>query len=188
MQLKKKQKLFDGMSHFLKRPGVEDIFIFGSFVKGKDTPGDIDICLSMEGSNGSLTEEIAAFLKKEAGLSAHFTRTRFALMLADRELWKSIFHEAYSIRHKGFVAKLMGLEPFVLAEYSLKGLSLSQKQIFSHALNGTGGRESFLKDINAKRIGRGAMIIPNESVEKARSFLDTWKADYGFKRIYSEGF
>lgn len=185
MQLKKKQKLFDGMGKFLKRAEVEDIFVFGSFVKGKDNPEDIDICLSMAESGSALAEEIAAYLGKEAGLIAHFTRTRFALMLTDRELWKSIIHEGYSIRHREFVAKLMGMDPLVLAEYSPKGTP-SQKQIFSHAMNGTGGRESFLKDIHAKRIGRGVMVVPDEFVEKARSFLDTWKADYNFKRIYAE--
>lgn len=185
MQLKKKQKLLEGLGKFLKRKGVEDIFVFGSFVKGKDNPNDIDICLSMPETNAALADEIAAFVKKEAGLDAHFTLTHFALMLADRELWKSIVHEGFSIRHMEFVAKLMGMEPLVLAEYSPKGTP-SQKQIFSHAMNGTGGRESFLKDIHAKRIGRGVMIVPNEYLEKARSFFDTWKADYNFKRIYAE--
>ncbi|MFH1065523.1 MAG: nucleotidyltransferase domain-containing protein [Nanoarchaeota archaeon] len=185
MQLKKRQKLFDGLWKFLKKEGVEDIFLFGSFVKGKERPNDIDICLSMKENNESLTDEIALFVKKETGMVVHFTHTCFALMLSDRELWKSILHEGYSIRHKEFVAKLMGMEPFVLAEYSLKGTA-SQKQIFSHAMNGTGGRESFLKDIHAKRIGRGVMVVPNDYVENARSFLDTWKADYNFKRIYAE--
>jgi predicted nucleotidyltransferase len=186
MQSKKKQKLFEGLGKFLKRAGVEDIFVFGSFVKGKEIPNDIDICLCMPEGGAAITDEISTFLKKEAGLSAHFTQTGFSLMLSDRELWKSILHEGYSIRNREFASKLLGMVPFVLVEYKLGGISSSQKQIFSHAMNGTGGRESFLKDIHAKRIGRGVMIVPNEYVEKARSFLDTWKADYNFKRIYTE--
>lgn len=185
MQSKKRQKLFEGLGKFLDRKGVEDIFLFGSFIKGKDNPNDIDICLSMPEPNAALADEIAIFVKKEAGLDAHFTHTHFALMLGDRELWKSIIHEGYSIRHREFVAKLIGMNSFVLAEYSPKGTP-SQKQIFSHAMNGTGGRESFLKDIHAKRIGRGVMVVPNDYLEKARSFFDTWKADYKFKRIYAE--
>ncbi|MDI6737769.1 MAG: hypothetical protein QME12_04615 [Nanoarchaeota archaeon] len=186
MQSRKRQKLLEGLGRFIKREGLEDIFVFGSFVKGKDIPGDIDICLCMAKENSIMADEISAFLKKEAGLSAHFTRTQFALMLVDRELWKSILHEGYSIRNREFVARLMGMDTFVLAEYKLGAISSSQKQIFSHAMNGTGGRESFLKDIHAKRIGRGVLVVPNEYVENARSFFDTWKADYNFRRIYAE--
>ena len=52
------------------------------------------------------------------------------------------------------------LKQFIIYSYNLSSLSSIQKQSFSHALHGTGGRDSFLKTVQGLRLGKNTVAVP----------------------------
>jgi len=179
----KKPKLKNICQRILKNKELEDIFIIGSFVKGKEKARDIDLCFIFNNYNDKIIKDAYDDFNKN-NLNVHITKTKFNNMLEDASLWKTILHEGYSIKKKKNVSEVLNITPYFLFEYSLKVLNKIKKQIFSHALYGTGGRESFLKLNNGFKTGKGSIIVPIKNSERIREFFDTWNVVYKARRIW----
>jgi len=164
---------------WLKKKEIEDIFIFGSAIKGKRDVGDIDVIVIFKEFSEKLWKEI----NKTEG-KYHFSKTNFSKILDEPTLWQSLLHEGYSLKHNDMIYDIIGMKSFFLFEYQLDKLSRTQRQIFSHALYGSGGRESFLKSINGEKFGSMKVIVPAGWSEEMRSFFDTWDLVYTVRRIW----
>lgn len=81
----------------------------------------------------------------------------------------------------------MGLVKTIIYTYSLKNLKQVQKQSFSHALYGTGGRESFLITVKGRRLGKNSILIPSRYADNFERFLNAWKADFKKLEVFIEG-
>ncbi len=99
------------------------------------------------------------------------------------ELWKTLIHEGFSVKFNKLLSELFSLTAKQMFIFDTKFLNKTDKQRFSHALSGTGGRTSFLKLIKGEKVG-SSIIVPIENAEEARSFLDDWKINYSVRRIY----
>jgi len=168
---------------FLKNKEIEDILVFGSFVKGKEEARDIDLCFVFSSYNDELIKKAYEKFEKN-NINTHITKTKFSNLLEDPGLWNTLIHEGFSIKNGKNLSVILNLNPYFLFEYNLKSLDKIKKQIFSHALYGTGGRENFLKGINGLKLGRNVIIIPLEKSEKMRAFLETWNIVYKVRRIW----
>ena len=63
---------------------------------------------------------------------------------------------------------------FILYTYNLKGLHNSRKQGITHSLYGSGGRKSFLEQVQGLRLGRNNIIIPTEKEKQMDEFFHKW--------------
>jgi len=178
-----KQKLISICKKYLKNRDIDDIIIVGSFLRSKEKVTDIDIYIVLNKENPKLIKEFYN-ISKEKGIPTHINKTKFSHLLGDILVWKTILHEGFSIKENKFISEVLGMRPFVLINFDLLKLNKTKKQSFSHALYGTGGRESFLKSINGKKVGKSAIAIPIENIDKIREFLDNWKVDYNISRIW----
>lgn len=167
----------------LKNKELDDILIIGSFVKGKENPGDIDLCFIFNKYNDGLIKKAYSLFEKK-NLTVHITKTRFSNLFIEPQLWQTIIHEGYSVQNKQEVSKLLNMQPFMLFEYNLKNLDATKKQTFSHALYGTGGRVSFLGLNKGSKLGKSSVIVPIETSEQIREFLNTWGIVYKVRRIW----
>ena len=179
----KKQKLINICKSFLKKKEIDDIFLFGSFVKGKELARDIDICFIFNEFNDNLIKEAYSQFEKDK-LPVHITKTKFSYITEDPALWSSLIHEGYSIKKDSFVSNILSIKPYFLFQYELKNLDKTKKESFSHSLYGTGGRKSFLAEFKGERAGRNSILMPADSSEELRSFFETWKIVYKVKRVY----
>lgn len=150
-------------------------------MKGKEQPKDIDICLIGEEITGELMQEIEKKLKEE--IEVHITKTRYKNVFEDVALWKTLLHEGFSVKKQKYLAELFEMQSFFLFTYSLQNLSITKKQIFSHALSGTKTNEGILKVCKGEKIGRNAVLIPEQKEEEMRAFLETWNVVYNIKRV-----
>ena len=114
----------------------------------------------------------------------HFTKTRFSQFLEDPLLWQTLIHEGYSLKHKKMISDVMGMNSFFLFEYELDNINRVQRQTFSHALYGSGGRESFLKSVDGRKLGSKKVVVPFDRSEEMRDFFNTWNLRYTVKRIW----
>ena len=71
-------------------------------------------------------------------------------------------------------SKEQGLVALLLYTYNLKGIEPIKKQSFTHALYGTGGRKSVLKEIGGYKIGRNSVVIPLEKQRVLDEFFSVW--------------
>ncbi len=184
MALKKSwniQKFKENCRKLLKNKNIEDIVIFGSAVKGKENPADVDICLIGEQITVETVQEIEK--KLQDTIKVHITKSKYNNLLEDVMLWKTLLHEGYSVRKQQYLAKLFQMQSFFLFTYNLQNLSLTKKQIFSHALQGTKTNQGILKQCNGEKIGKSAVLIPEEKAEEIRAFLETWNVVYSVRRV-----
>lgn len=152
---------------------VFDIVLFGSSVKGKTKPEDIDIAVIF--SSKLSQNNINKILSHFKGFHAEYI---FLGELYRETLWPTILQEGYSLIHSEFIYKILGFGSSFLFMYGLKGLNNVSKSRFSHALFGRAEKEGLLFEVGGKQIGRGCISVPVENSEKIRSFFETWKISY----------
>ena len=109
-----------------KYPNINDIIVFGSSVKGKQAPKDIDIALIVNKKEISLSGEIKEDLKNknldiEMLLPEEVYQTRLGL---------SLISEGFSIRCGKFLREQLNLRPQKIYIYELKQLTQTQKVFF----------------------------------------------------------
>lgn len=150
-------------------------------MKGKEQPKDVDICLIGEEITRDLIQEIEKKLKGE--MEVHITKTKYKNLFEDVSLWKTLLHEGFSVKKQKYLAELFEMQAFFLFTYSLQNLIITKKQIFSHALQGTKTNEGILKLCKGEKIGRNAILVPEEKAEELRAFLETWNVIYSIKRV-----
>lgn len=167
------------LTNWLKRKEIEDIIVFGSALKGKRDVNDIDVAIVFNEFSLQLWNEINKIDGKY-----HFSKTSFSKFLEEPLFWNTLIHEGYSLKHKEMVSDIIGMKSYFLFEYELNNLSRTQRQILSHSLYGSGGRESFLKSVDGEKLGAKKVKVPSDKSEEMRSFFDTWNLVYTVKRIW----
>lgn len=158
--MKKLEKLLKKYSQ------IEDIVVFGSAVKGKEMPKDIDIAVIMKDRDIDLFRKIKdelVDLHLELVISSSLLRNRLSL---------NILLEGYSVDKHAFFRETLGLKPVKLFIYTLVGFERSKKSLFSMALTKN------LKKVKGKRLAPGAVIIPIGKSGYFNEFLETWKIKY----------
>ena len=138
---------------------VLDILLFGSFVKGRLSPEDIDIAVLDLGVERSLLKkEILTFL---AHADIQFVRFEDYT----KGLWLTLLREGYSVKYGKYLHELYQVQPSVLYSYSLQGLNASQKVMFV-PLSLSSEFADFLKhwnlDIDAKEYGLMPLLRKEE--------------------------
>lgn len=157
----------------LKKYKLNDIVIFGSFVRGKFNPNDLDIALIVKNENKELIfnaeNEIKSICEKSDIIILNFDEIY-------EPLFASIFKEGFSILKEEFFYNLHGVEPLKLYKYSIKFLNPVQKVQFERGLN------KIIKSINGVKIVRSVVLVPLNLSEEFEEFLKTWKIHFETER------
>lgn len=150
---------------------VEDIIIFGSFVKGRDIPKDIDLAFIVKEKDIKLVQ----LIKKELNLNKAHLEFINIEDLYSNSLFLSLINEGYSIKKDNFLRKILKTTPMRLYTYDLKHLDKSKKTLFGMALKKT------LKKIKGEKVSIGAVLIPIDQTSYFEDFLDAWDMKYKTK-------
>jgi len=144
---------------------LDDIIIFGSIVKGRIEPKDIDLAL---------------LIKNELDITKIKQDIKSISSIADIEvvnsiynlLWVVLIREGFSVRKNKFLFEIYKLEPIVLYKYSLKKLNPVEKVQF------TRGIKRVLKDTRGKFLSRSVVLVPINKKIEFDEFLSTWNLFY----------
>ncbi|MDI6737563.1 MAG: hypothetical protein QME12_03535 [Nanoarchaeota archaeon] len=154
---------------------LEDIIFFGSFVKGKSKPKDMDVALLVCRKDESLINEIEKeILKNLQGLKADFTV--FTLKEIYSEVWLSVITSGFSVSRGAFLREAYGIAPCKLYKYALTSLSPVQRVQFSRGL------KAVSEETKSTRVSRAIVIVPLENSERFEEFLKTWDIDFETRR------
>ncbi|MEK6864654.1 MAG: nucleotidyltransferase domain-containing protein [Nanoarchaeota archaeon] len=162
-------ELKKNLKHILKRyKQVADIIIFGSYVKGRKIPKDIDLAIMAKEKNLDLPRQIKKDIPWE-NVHLEFIRTG---ELYSNPLFISLLNEGYSIKEGAFIRDILGLSPKRLYKYDLKHLEQTKKVMFATAVN------KILKKTGGEKIGNGAVLIPLSNASYFEDFLEIWGMKY----------
>lgn len=149
---------------------IKDIVIFGSFVKNKEEPEDIDIALIVEKKDINLISK----LKRDILVNIHITIITENEILTN-PLTLTLINEGYSIAKEDYIRNILKIKPMKLYAYNLLHLNSSNKTLFNISLKKT------LKKINGEKISPGSVLIPIEQTGYFEEFLDAWQMKYKTK-------
>lgn len=147
---------------------ITDIIIFGSYVKGRKIPKDIDLAIIVKEKDLVLPMQ----LKREIpwkNIHLEFIRTSD---IYSNPLFISLLNEGYSIKEDAFLRDISGISPKRLYKYDLKHLEQAKKVMFAHMLNRA------LKKIKGEKIGNGVVLVPLSSASYFEDFLEIWGLRY----------
>lgn len=160
-----------------------DIFIFGSSLKSKDKPKDIDLIALFRDKDYGKIEDILYKIKKTGEpLNLHIEPIIIDNLYKE-PVYKSILHEGFSIRNIQFLYDMLDFKSFLLITYNLKDKKASDKVRFSYALYGRKKGEGVLKSLNGKENGKGSILVPIGKEGIIRDFFTQWKVKFKEQRV-----
>lgn len=147
---------------------IKDFIIFGSFVKGKYTPKDVDVALVVDKKDISLVGEIKEKLKIKS-LDMEIIKPE---EIYQSRLGLTLISEGFSIKNNKFLREKLGISPMKIYTYEIKHLTQTQKVLFGRGLN------QIIKDVKGVKLGAGSIMIPINQSGKFEDFLNTWNLKY----------
>jgi predicted nucleotidyltransferase len=117
----------------LKLSSVYDVIVFGSYIKGKESPSDVDVAI--------ISDE--KFKLDMAGFHISFLKTDDFFKEVS-SLVNTLFREGYSLKNKKSFSEIYSFRNRVLFSYSLEGLTASEKVRAVNYLRGKSGEKGLV--------------------------------------------
>lgn len=159
---------------YKKNPEIIDIILFGSAVKGKKHPEDIDILVLF--SRAINHETLTYFEKMTKQYKFEVTGATYADLFSPKFLPRDTIFDGISLITKKTISEGFGYKSFVLFKYNLKGFTNSKRVRFFYALRGRYGT-GILKEMGY-RVGKDTFLIFSNKSEEFKKFLDSWGIEY----------
>lgn len=159
--------------------GITDIILFGSAVRGKELPRDLDILVLFK-DKVEVEKEYA--LRK---ILEHFY-PNISILSKTEKTWlnpafdarESILFEGKSLIFGQNLAQKYGFSSYGAFKYSFEGWDKLKKTKFYYALNGRGSQKGILTLLFGIKLSDSFILISLEKIEPFRDFLESWKAKY----------
>jgi len=176
---KMSKKLLSYLKEKLKKADlaeIVDIFLFGSAVKGKEFPQDIDLCIIFR--KKIIDKTIADIENKLKGLNVHISSLSIDnFFKKPHPLIKTLLIEGVSILNKKPFAENFGFSAYSLYSYSLSKLKPSKKVRFIYLLK---GRNSIgiVKKFDGEWIADTCFILPIQKDSEMLIILKKWQIPF----------
>lgn len=180
-ELLKNKEFSNIIKEYLIKPEIIDVILFGSIVKGKDKPGDIDLLILFSDSvkeTGNIVYEVRKKLEK---ISKGFE----VIGLRYNEISKpgffakeGILSEGFSLKTNKFLLENFGYINMVLFKYELGKLNKSKRMQFYYGLYGRGKENGLLRKTNSYKFSDSVVFSDIHKSEIIKEFFDKWKIKY----------
>jgi predicted nucleotidyltransferase len=169
---------------------IFDIVIYGSSVKGKKNPNDLDILFIF--LNNSLKERLEKIQIIKLDLIKKYNFNLDIKQILLKDLFSpsflartGIFLEGISIKNNNSFANTLGFNSYSLFTYDLSNLKHSEKVRFNYILAGR-NKTGMIEELSGNRLVNGAIKIPIENSIIFEEILKTNKLNYTKKNILEE--
>jgi len=161
------------------RKEIIDIVVFGSFVKGKILPKDIDICIIFR---EKINEEINKTLRKE--VEVHISSLLIDNFFSKpHSLAKTLLREGISLVNKKNLSENLGFFQHVLYYYSLKDKKQTEKTKIVYVLKGRNKKKGFVKSVDGEWLADSCFIVPVNADNEIISIFNKWQVKFERKNI-----
>lgn len=150
-------KIKTKLKEIITNKEVLDVILFGSVVKGKSEPRDIDIAIISE-------DELNISLK-----GFHISQVKpKEFFINPPTIITTLLREGYSLKYKKYLAESLRFENKVLFYYTLEGLNPSEKV---RAVNFLRGDKGIIQENKGVWLANQVFTIPIESENLIEKFL-----------------
>lgn len=156
---------------------IVDIVLFGSSVKNKLSPNDIDIAILLKNTKEAellnLMKEFGRCYEKEVHLNLIISET-----IISNPLYKTILKEGISALNNKPLHEKLGFDSGAIFSFTLTSLEKSKKVLFYYALHGKKKQRGVLNQLNGRMLSNTVIFVPVKYVDEFQSFLEQWKLDF----------
>ncbi len=174
-------KLKNELKKFVSGKEIDDILLFGSAVRGKEKPNDLDILVIF---NEKVDKEeeygVRKILKKYFDNLSIVSKTQKTILEASFDARESFLFEAISLLTGKNLAQEYGFISFGMFKYGFSNWDKLQKTKFYYALNGRGSAEGIFQKLDCIKLSDQIILVPLDKIELFREFLDSWELDYKY--------
>ncbi len=163
---------------------IWDIVVYGSLVKGKPKPNDIDIAVILNNKQAlsfklELGQKIKVAFQKEVNLNLDVKVVDlFELQENNFLARESILAEGFSLINNRWLSEIFGFKSAYLFHYDLKNLTASRKKMFYYALKGRRGSKGILDRMKGEQLSDNLIKIPIEFSYEFIELLEGYKIRY----------
>lgn len=158
-----------------------DIIVFGSFVKGKTAPKDIDICLIFRDSvDLDIVKDIQAIIGENFHISSLSANNFFN---KKHNLAQTLLFEGVSARSGKRLNDIYSLDSYGLYYYDISDMKKSDKVRFVYLLKGRGKEKGIVKEFKGAFLVNGCFIMPVEKDGEMLEIMDKWGVKFKKKRV-----
>ena len=174
-ELLKNKKFLKATDVFMQDKDVIDVIIFGSSVREKENPFDIDILVIYLTEKRENTDETYQFRKR---IEEIVKKNVHAVSIGYKNLFKpeflprqSILSEGFSMKIKNYLSEGFGFSSRILFKYSLKEKNNSKRMQFYYALYGRKKEKGILEKSNCLKFSDSIILSPIENSELLKNFF-----------------
>lgn len=158
---------------FLEKEIIE-IIVFGSAIKGKPSPGDIDIAIILhEKPSQQLLKKISSF--KEFHISI-LTAKEF--LVNSPSIVHTLIREGYGLKNNKFLAENFRFSNKILYNYSLTSFPASMKVKIVNILRGKKGEKGIVENNEGKWLANQVFIVPINSEKLFEEFFNKFSIKF----------
>tara|TARA_Y100000296_G_C5048316_1_gene193484 strand:+ start:11 stop:571 length:561 start_codon:yes stop_codon:yes gene_type:complete len=169
-----------------KDQNIFDIIIYGSTVKGKISPKDIDlIVIFLKGNLKDRLNKIQEIKSKLKKLNKNIDIKQIKLtdlFSSDFFARTGILLEGISLFKNKKLSEIIGFKAYTLFWYNLKKLNHTQKVKFNYILAGRNS-QGIIKEFKGQRLVNGAIKIPINNSLEFEEILKNNNVNYNKKDI-----
>ncbi len=163
------------------RAEIKDIVVFGSLMRGKSAPEDIDILIIFKKKVDKDVEyELKKLLSHAAENISLISKTEETYQEQSFDAREGVLFEGYSLVKQKFIASDFGFVSLGLFFYSTKELSNVEKTKFYYALNGRGESKGAIDNLEGIKLSDNIIAVPINKIESAKEFFGYWKLEYKY--------
>lgn len=156
---------------------VHDVIVFGSLMRGKESPSDIDILILFQfKEDRELAYNLRKSMEKNYPKVEVIPKTFESLMSSTFQARETVLWEGYSCRTGQPFAEGFGFFPQVLFKFHFKKISASRRIQFFYSLKGRGGSPGMINRLGLSKFSDGVLACPVRYVEEVRQYLNSWDA------------
>lgn len=151
----------------LKNKEILDIILFGSAIKGKAMPNDMDIAI--------ISDKELKISKNNFHISMIKPKDFF---INRPSIIPTLLKEGYSLRNKKLLSELYGLSNKVLFKYELKDHSPSKKVKAVFVLRGKNKQKGMVEENGGEWLANQIFIVPPENQHIFEQFFQNFNIKY----------
>ena len=179
IELLENTKFLDKVKVFYQKnkKHVDDVVLFGSTVRGKYNPKDIDILLIFKKKDDTqITYELKKTLKE---YDVQLISKTYKSLLSDMFKAKVAYlSEGYSLIKNKTIAQIYGYTSIILFKYELNNLNKSKRVMFYYSLYGRGSNKGILDKYDLIKFSDTVILSPIDKSESVKEYLDQWNIKY----------
>ena len=153
----------------------------------ESNPNFRQVLLDVLVDTNSETLDIYCIIKRDTDvslLSSFFSDDRLNVKFIHAEdllkssTFKNLISGGYSILKSKFLSDIIGYSNSIIFNYTISGLSQTDKTKFVYALYGRNKRPGVLADVKGKKIENSVVVIPRNGKSKIKEIFDKFGVKY----------